>query len=497
MPHDSLRLIPAAKVVVAPASSSDLQELVAHEVTLLGTWVNDRAHGWDERKFTGQELEFVVVDAQTLRPASVSQELLPALAAELGDTFGSELLQTNVEMSTTPRQLGLGCLAQGERDITDAWNHAQRIAARSGNTLFAGGMYPLYTLQDFADTALLYPERYEHMNQILMSRNNGSVTLKFIEEAGPLTFRNFTFEGAPTSHQVHLSASPDELVRLYNASLAIMGPLIAVSANSPVFCGMTSWHESRIPLLEQGSAGDRFIFSTGFAAKPSDLFSDVTRFPPLTYLENGREVLLGKKKDDGCDPRHLPAFQAQNGTVWKWLRSCYAHNGTDVPHVRLEQRVLPAGPTPIDMTANAAFLIGSVHGLLMMPNNPIDRLPFEGVKDNFYAGARHGLDADMTWTERTKVKAHELVSQLIPIARLGLNAIGVSEAEISRYIDVIEHRVANKQTGSGWFLKSVQSLEAQGATREKAVEETTRAMIEWQQRNLAGESAPVHTWPVL
>ncbi len=480
----------------APENPAHLHEVIAHEVGTLATWVNDPHHGWDERSFTGQELEFVVVDAKTLRPAPISQTLLPTLQAELGDTFGSELLQTNVEMGTTPRQLGPQCLEQGERDITSAWNEASRIASRSGNTLFAGGIYPLYTLEDFAGTDLLYPERYEHMNHILMARNNGSVALRFIEEAGAPSFTNFSFEGAPTSHQVHLSAAPGELVSLYNASLAIMGPLIAVSANSPVFCGMTAWHESRIPLLEEGAAGDRFIFSTGFASQPSDLFTDVTRFPPLSYLESGREVLLGKKKDDGCDPRHLPAFQAQNGTVWKWLRPCYAHDGT-LPHVRLEQRVLPAGPTPIDMTANAGFLLGAVHGLRMMANNPVSRISFEAVRDNFYAGARHGLDAAMTWTDGMKLKAHELVQQLIPIARLGLSSIGVPDAESSRYIDVIEHRVASKQTGSGWFLQSVHSLQAQGSTRAEAVQETTRVMLEWQQRNLAGEDAPVHTWPVL
>jgi hypothetical protein len=335
------------------------------------------------------------------------------------------------------------------------------------------------------------------MNRILMSRNNGSVILKFIEEAGPLTFNNFSFEGAPTSHQVHLSASPEKLVELYNASLAVMGPLIAVGANSPMFCGMTGWHESRIPLLEQGAAGDRFIFSSGFATKPSDLFTDLTRFLPLTYMEKGDEVLLGKKKDDGCDPRHLPAFQAQNGAVWKWLRPCYYHNGSEAPHVRLEQRVLPAGPTPIDMTANAAFLLGAVHGLLLLPNSPIKGLSFESVRDNFYEGARRGLDAEMSWSQRTNLKAHELVSRLIPVARLGLSSIGIPDAESARYLDIIEHRVATKQTGSTWFLNSVASLESKGATRTEAVEEATRTMIDWQRINLAGQAAPVHTWSVL
>lgn len=471
--------------------------VVASDVSSLAKWVDSPSHGWDTRSFTGQELEFVVVNSQSLRPAKVSLELLPQLEAELGSTFGSELLQSNVEMATVPRQLGAGCLALSERDIAEAWNHASRIANRAGNTLFAGGMYPLYTLQDFADTNLLYPERYEHMNQFLMSRNNGSVTLKFIEEAGPLTFNNFSFEGAPTSHQVHLSASPEKLVALYNASLAVMGPLIAVSANSPMFCGMPGWHESRIPLLEQGAAGDRFIFSCGFATKPSDLFSDLTRFDPLTYKEGGEELLLGKKKDDGCDPRHLPAFQAQNGAVWKWLRPCYSHNGMENPHVRLEQRVLPAGPTPIDMTANAALLLGAIHGILRLPNNPMTGLSFEMVRDNFYRGARYGLDADMSWSHGARLKAHELVTQLLPIARLGLHSIGIPEAEGARYLDVIENRLTNKQTGATWFLNSVRSLEAQGMMRTEAVEEATRVMIQWQQRNLGGHEAPVHTWPVL
>lgn len=497
MQQDFQEDAPPTYVTVPPVITPGPTGLVAEDIKSLARWVDDPSHGWDKRNFTGQELEFVVVNSRTLRPAKVSLELLPQLERELGGTFGSELLQSNVEMGTTPRPLGPGCLAQSEREIAEAWNHAAEVANRSGNTLFAGGMYPLYTLRDFADTALLYPERYEHMNRILMSRNNGSVTLKFIEEAGPLTFNNFSFEGAPTSHQVHLSAAPDKLVDLYNASLAVMGPLIAVSANSPVFCGMAGWHESRIPLLEQGAAGDRFIFSSGFATKPSDLFTDLTRFVPLTYIDNGEEVLLGKKKDDGCDPRHLPAFQAQNGAVWKWLRPCYYHNGGEAPHVRLEQRVLPAGPTPIDMTANAAFLIGAVHGLLLIPNSPLSRLSFEAVRDNFYAGAQHGLDAKMTWTDRTTLHAHEVVSHLIPLARLGLSWLGISDQEISRYIDVIEHRVANRQTGSTWFLNSVESLESQGLSRSEALQEATRVMIEWQQKNLNGTSAPVHTWPVL
>lgn len=467
---------------------------VMGEISQLENWVEDPSHKWDTTQSTGQELEFVIVDKNTLRPVKSSLELLPKLEQEFGTVFGSELLQSNVEMSTAPTRLGAGALAAGEQEITTAWRRASQIAEESGQVLYAGGILPTYALSDFQDTAMLYPERYEAMNRILMSRLQGSFSLDFMEGNVPVTFDNFSVEGAPTSHQVHLSASPEMLVKMYNASLAVMAPLIAVSANSPFFCGKTGWHESRIVLLEQGAAAERFLFSSGFAHSPADLFSDLKGFAPLTYTEEGQEMLLGKKKDIGCNPEHLPSFQAQNGTVWKWLRPCYYANGSDAAHIRLEQRILPAGPTPVDMAANAAFYIGAVHGLVAMNMEIPGEFAFKNLKDNFYAGAKEGLSAQMTWRNGEQMTAQEIVRELLPIARIGLEAIGASPEEIDGYLDVIRERNNCGMTPAAWMIASVESLEAAGATREQALNLTTQEVVNNQQRNLNGERTPIHTW---
>ena len=59
---------------------------------------------------------------------------------------------------------------------------------------------------------------------------------------------------------------------------------------------------------------------------------------------------------------NLNALRLHNGTIYRWNRPCYGvHNG--VAHLRIEQRVLPSGPTLVDEVANAAFFFGLMASL--------------------------------------------------------------------------------------------------------------------------------------
>ena len=89
----------------------------------------------------------------------------------------------------------------------------------------------------------------------------------------------------------------------------------------------------------------------------------------------------------------LAELRLHNGTVYRWNRPVY-----DVvrgkPHLRVENRVLPAGPTVVDTLANAAFYYGLVR-MLADEERPIwSRMSFSAAEENFHAGARDGIERE-------------------------------------------------------------------------------------------------------
>ena len=85
-----------------------------------------------------------------------------------------------------------------------------------------------------------------------------------------------------------------------------------------------------------------------------------------------------------AEPGQAPALEElrlHQGTVWRWNRAVYdpASGG----HLRIEMRALPAGPTVIDMLANAAFLIGLSLWLARQDERWTYVLSFERAEHNF------------------------------------------------------------------------------------------------------------------
>ena len=135
---------------------------------------------------------------------------------------------------------------------------------------------------------------------------------------------------------------------------------VAVGANSPFFLGATL-RETRIacwprPRLAAGGAhgprraagvwfGERWINSI------FDFFEENVRYFPalLPVIEDEDPVEVLERGD----VPHLDELRLHNGTIYRWNRpsTTFARG----PHLRVENRVLPADPTVADSIANAAF----------------------------------------------------------------------------------------------------------------------------------------------
>ena len=309
-------------------------------------------------------------------------------------------------------------------------------------------------------------------------------------------------ESANTSFQIHFQVSPGEFARLYNIAQAVCAPVLAIAANSPLLFGKRLWHETRIALFQQStdtrrsshlreqqprvSFGSRWVHDSVI-----EIFQeDIARFRVLFAADvEGGDPL--EELEQGTTP-HLGALRLHNSTVYRWNRPCYGVSPEGLAHLRIENRVLPSGPTLLDQMANAAFWFGLMSGVLEEHGDITRHMDFDEAQSNFVAAARHGLGAPITWIDGTSQPAHKLIAErLLPLAREGLREGGIAEDDISRYLDVIEGRVTTRVTGSTWLLRSYAALKTDH-TRAEALSALCAATIRNQE-----EGSPVHTWETL
>ena len=120
------------------------------------------------------------------------------------------------------------------------------------------------------------------------------------------------------------------------------------------------------------------------------------------------------------------------------------------------------------------------------------QLSFAAAEENFYSGARHGMDARIYWPGCGWSSADELVlRKLLPLAHEGLADYGMGAAARERYLGVIEQRCLNRRTGAAWQRDNVTRRIDSGQDRTTAL----RGMLgDYVELMRAGE--PVHTWPI-
>ncbi|MGW8267170.1 MAG: CBS domain-containing protein, partial [Longimicrobiales bacterium] len=406
----------------------------------------------------------------------------------------------NLEMNLDPVPLEGACFSRVHGEIEALLGKARAAAAQEGADIFLAGILPTIEKSDLTDDNITPVPRYYALNEALNRLRGGKpYNLKVVGwDELHVEHDNVMLEACNASCQFHLQVSAEEFPSYYNAAQAILAPVLAVAANSPVLFGKRLWAETRIALFQQSldtrdtavhqrDVPPRVSFGSRWVDRSVvELFQeDVARFRVL-LAEKVEEDPLALLRE-GRIPS-LKALQFFNGTVYRWNRPCYGV--TDgIPHLRIESRVLPSGPSVLDEVANGVFWTGLLMGVANEIEDVTKRMDFDEARSNFIAAARRGLNAGFEWFDGESVAARTLVlERLLPMADRNLRAAGVDGEDISRYLGVIEDRVRVGQNGATWTLRSVVNLKGKGTRSERLAAITATALrLQW-------EGRPVHEW---
>ncbi|MFJ8998764.1 glutamate--cysteine ligase [Streptomyces sp. NPDC102359] len=455
------------------------------------------------KNLMGLEIELNLAGADGM-PKMLNAQVLERIASR---DFQTELAMFNLEVNIAPHRLGGRVFDQLDEELRTSLAYADRKAQEVDAGIVMIGILPTLDRDDLVSSNLSDVDRYALLNDQIVAARGEDFTLDIdgVEQLS-CTSKSIAPEAACTSVQLHLQVTPERFPDVWNAAQVVAAAQIAVGANSPFLFGRELWRESRPPLFQQSTdtrppelkaqgVRPRTWFGERWVTSAFDLFEENLRyFPALLPIcddEDPLEVL-----DRGGVPS-LAELVLHNGTVYRWNRPVY-DIADGVPHLRVENRVLPAGPTVTDVVANAAFYYGLVRALAEDSRPVWTRLPFEAAAANFDAACKHGIDARFTWPRRGRlgglgeVDAVTLVrEELVPLAEAGLDAWGIEPADRDRYLGVIEERCRRRVNGASWQAATFHRALDLGLGRDEALAATTRRY-----RELTKQGDPVHTWPV-
>ncbi|MDH3223360.1 MAG: CBS domain-containing protein, partial [Gemmatimonadota bacterium] len=415
------------------------------------------------------------------------------------EAFTTELARFNLEANLSPRVLEGSCFSAMQAELDDLVGQVRVEAARQRARVVLTGILPTLSKSDLSLDNITPRARYFALNDAMHKAGQGAFRLR-IQGTDELMIEHDSvmLEACNTSFQVHLQVAAHEFAPFYNAAQTATAPVLAAAANSPLLFGRRLWAETRIALFQQSldtrgtdlhmremssrvRFGERWIESS-----VSELFQeDVAAFQVLLAKEVSEDPFA--VLDDGGVPK-LEALQLYNSTVYRWNRPCYGVGGGK-PHLRIECRVLPAGPTTTDEIANAVFWIGSVLGLAKRYPDLTDRIDFDDVKGNFMAASRLGLRAGLHWLDGEAGGADRLILEtLLPIAHEGLADYPIEPSEIEKYLGVVQERVEANVTGASWATRSLRKLKDAG-TRGERLAALTASTVRQQEVGL-----PVSHW---
>jgi CBS domain-containing protein/gamma-glutamyl:cysteine ligase YbdK (ATP-grasp superfamily) len=446
----------------------------------------------------GAEQEMFLVD-RNLNPAPLS---LQVLNRTNDPRLTTEIARFNLEANLTPLAWGGNCLRRMHKELDEVIALARTSARDCGADILITGILPTLQLSDLSLDNLTPNPRYYELNRSVTALRGGAfnIHIKGIDEL-QIMHDNMMMESCNTSFQIHYQVGPEEFVPLYNMAQAITAPVLAAAVNSPLLFGHRLWQETRLALfqhstdtrsnaLQMRSHPPRVRFGEQWLkGSVLELYREqIARFRTIMIMQGDENPLSVIERGEVPE---LSALKLHNGTVWPWNRACYGVTEGRA-HLRIENRALPAGPTPLDEMANAAFFFGLMSAL-PAEYGEIDRqMTFDEAKSNFFAAARHGLKAQFTWLNGQSHTATSLILEhLLPLARAGLRESNIEAEDIDRYLGVIEERVRSGQTGAQWARRSLAAMGEQG-TRDIRLRTLTAFMLA---RQHGGE--PVHSWPVV
>lgn len=443
----------------------------------------------------GAEQELCLVDRHA-KPSPISVKLLDKMQDE---NFTTELALFNLETNLKPLEFKDKCLSVMEANILSQLDKVREAIKSFNGDVVLTGVLPTIRKSDLDIENLTPLPRYKALCDAINKLRGDEYDLR-IQGMDELLMRFDTplLEACNTGFQVHLQVTPDEFVQKYNIAQAITGPVLASAVNSPLLFGKRLWAETRVALFQQSvdtrKVGDHLRDSSPRVTFGNEWLKnsileiykeDIARYRVMlssNVTEDVDEIL-----ERGDVPK-LMALQVHNGTVYRWNRPCYGiSNGK--PHLRIENRIFPSGPTVTDEIANAAFWLGLLNGMGDVYPDITDSLDFDDAKMNFIAASKLGLDTKFKWVNDERYSAVELITkELLPIAREGLKKADLYHGDVNSYLDIIRERTDSAQTGAYWMVKSYNSL-SKKVSREQALTAVTNAMIKNQKK---GE--PAHKW---
>lgn len=449
----------------------------------------------------GAEQEMVLVDASR-RPAPRAMEILEEIERDRADDrITNELARFNVEANVPPLAAGPGMLEKLQSGVEECVGIVREVAARHGCEPVLTGILPTLELRDLGPINITPKERYFALDRLIreMRGRDYELYIKGTDELA-IRFPSIMLEALNTSFQVHLQVSAEEFVPMYNLAQAIAGPVLAACVNSPMLFGRRLWQETRIAIFQQavdtrrtsGSQREtlgRVRFGDDWVRESAvEIFrTDIARFRLLFGCDEPEDPIAAIERGEA--PR-LEALAIHNGTVYRWNRPCYGRTDGR-PHLRIENRYLPSGPTIIDEVANTALWIGAMLGGGEAFGDVTGRMAFDDAAGNFVRAARQGLDTNVTWLDGESRPVRDVITEEIaPAARAGLASLGLGIAEIDRYIGIVEARVRTGMTGAAWQVRSFDRMRSK-LQRSRAAICLTAEIAE-----LSASGQPGHTWEV-
>ncbi|MGD9851614.1 MAG: glutamate--cysteine ligase [Nitrospirales bacterium] len=443
-------------------------ERLTHSLAALNELLHRPGFG-EGAQSIGAEMELSIIDekgqALPINRAVLNQCVNEQLQLEL-DRF-------NLEYNLVPVALAGNPFFNLQKQLEKALALLERSANCLGGRIVPIGILPTLRINELDSSVMSDLPRYRALSAGLRRLKRGPFIIH-IDGAEPLsvTCQDVTLEGAATSFQVHLRVDPNTFANVYNAAQLATSVVLALSVNSPTFLGQRLWDETRVALFKQAidsrktdehdwQPPARVSFGFGWVRKGAyELFAEaVGLFPPLLPVVGNEDPWDCLAK--GYLPK-LEELRLHQGTVWRWNRAIYDAN--DHGHIRIELRALPSGPTPIDMVASAAFLIGLTLGLSRKIETLLPHFPFDYAHRNFYRAAQYGVDATLLWPTSgvggpKEMSVCALAEELLPIAQEGLCEAGVNQQEIDRLFQVIRRRIQTRMTGARWQLMILEQLD--------------------------------------
>ncbi len=448
----------------------------------------------DDEIRVGAEQELAIVDDK-MKPTCKALQILDKIDSKL---FTTELSQFNLEINLEPLVLKSGVFKELHKTLKSHLTYLKQKSEAFNVHFPLVGILPTIERADFDFDNITPYQRYIVLNDILKKTKDKSfeVRISGVDEL-KMNLDSILAESGNTSFQIHLQLKPGEFKEKYNWAQMISGPVLAACTNSSLLLGRELWSETRIALFQQTVDSRNSVYLLR-EQRPrvtfghdwvhdcvSEIFkADISHYPLLITAdvdEDSSEALSQGK------PPKMKALAMHNGNLYKWNRLCYGiSNGK--PHMRIENRYIPTGPSFIDEVANIAFWIGLMNGMPVEYKDLPSLMNFKATRQNFYKAAKHGLNTQFDWFGKQVSAKSLILKELIPLAEKGLRDFDISDEEIKIYIDIVKLRVQKNKTGSEWMSKNYNKLKKH-FTKRRTAYFLTQQMLSNQEKDL-----PIYQW---